>query len=216
MEEQDTLATTDFDLERERLDDLATQNAWKLDNQLRVRFYKRAELNTARTQAEGRKIYDEHVYIEILTPANRLNVIDRRVTEEDRKRFAVQFRRFLETGEQLVSGTPLNELAGVTQGQIAEFKALKVDTIEQLANMPDTVVQLLGIDGPRMKQQAQRFLEQRTSNAALSEQLTALRAELETLRAQSLKTDEEKPTIIVGDVSPAKAAPAPAPASATK
>jgi len=176
--EDDLISSTDFDFEAGRLTELASQQAWKLDAGLNVQFYKHAELNTWRSQQEGRKVFDEHVYIRILTPANRLNVIERRATDEDRQRFNRQFRAFVERGEQLLSGTPLSEMPGMSQGRVLEFAALKVTTVEQLAGMPDSTVQLLGTGGTTMKQQAVRFLDERANSKELSAENREMRARI--------------------------------------
>lgn len=200
--EDDLISSTDFDFEAGRLMDLSSQQAWKLDSSLNVQFYKHAELNTFESKQAGRKIFDEHVYIRILTPANRLNVIERRATDEDRQRFARQFRAFMERGEQLMSGTPLSELPGMSPGRILEFNALKVETVEQLAGMPDSTVQLLGTGGSTLKQLAVRFLDERANSKELSAENREMRArisELEKLVKDRLGAPADGPKIAVSD-----------------
>ncbi len=205
--EDDLISSTDFDFEAGRLNDLASQQAWKLDAGLNVQFYKHAELNTWQSQEQGRKVFDEHVYIRILTPANRLNVIERRATDEDRQRFARQFRHFVERGEQLLSGTPLSELPGMSQGRVLEFAALKVTTVEQLAGMPDSTVQLLGTGGTSLKQLAVRFLDERANSKELSAENREMRAriaELEKLVHDRLATPADGAEIKVTAANPSK------------
>lgn len=170
----DDISSTDFDFEVGRLDDLVSQQAWKLDHQLHVQFYKHAELDSFASEKAGRKIFVEKVYVRILTPANRLNVIEREATPDDRQRFRNKFVAFVERGEQLVNGSPLGELPTISQAQVMELRALKIDTIEQLAGLPDTTAQLLGTGGQELKQRAIRYLDQRGDNATLSEANRAL------------------------------------------
>lgn len=201
------ISSTDFEFEAGRLNDLASQQAWKLDSALHVQFYKHAELNSFASEKEGRKKYDEHVYIRILSPANRLNVIERRATDEDRQRFSRQFKAFVERGEQLLSGTLLTELPGMSPGQVLEYKALKVETVEQLAGMSDGTAQLLGTGGVEMKQRAIRFLDERQSSVKLSESNRELRdriAELERLVADRLKAPDTETKIAVSATAAAK------------
>lgn len=175
---------TDFSLEDERLSDLATQQTYKLDSQLHVQFYKHAELNSFRTREEGRKIFDEFVYVRIMAPANRLNVIERKASPEDLKRFPKQYAAFMRGEEQLASGTPLSELTTLTAAQVAELRSLKLDTVEQLAQLPDATAQILGVGGPELKLRAQRYLsrlkgadEQMLRIQELEKQLADLLAE---------------------------------------
>lgn len=188
MSTEEATSFTDFEFESNRLGDLASQQAWKLDGSLHVQFYKHAELNTFRSQEEGRKIYDEFVYVRILSPANRLNVIERRATDEDKQRFARHYAAFLAKAEQLQSGTPLAELPTITAGQVLELRHLKVDTVEQLALLPDQTAQLLGTGGLELKLRAIRFLDERKNSGALAEQVRQQAAEIAELRALVAKT----------------------------
>lgn len=175
----DHLPVTDFQDEEQRMLDIATQKAYAQDATLHVRFYKRAVLNAFRTREEGRKIFDDKVYVEIIAPANRLNVIDREATDEDKARFSRALAAFFAQQDQLVSGTPLSELPTLTPGQVAELNALKVFTVEQLSNVADTTVQLLGTGGQELKQRAIRFLAKTDDNATLRTDVNSLREQLE-------------------------------------
>lgn len=178
------MSFTDFEFEEEKLRDLVKKGANALDHQLKAQFYKHAEQNAFRSKAEGRKVYDEYVYIRILMPANRLSEIERRATDDDKLRFPQQYAAFLKGAEQLSSGTPLKELPTITPVQVMELKALKVDTIEQLAGMPDPVAQVLGTGGLDLKKRAQVYLARFTANDTLATQVQELQAQLNALMAE--------------------------------
>jgi uncharacterized protein YigA (DUF484 family) len=91
----------------------------------------------------------------------------------------------MEKGETLQFGTPLDQLPTITASQVLELRALKIETVEQLSNMPDNTVQLLGTGGQELKQRAIRFLDRAASNEQLSEQVRALQRELVELRQKS-------------------------------
>ena len=177
-------SVSDFEFEAERLTELAKGQSHSLDASLHAQFYKHAELNSFASKQAGRKIFDEKVYIRILIPANRLNIIEREASEEDRQRFAKQYRAFLAGAEQLVSGTPLSEIPGLTAAQVFELKALKVETAEQLAGLPDSTAQLLGTGGPELKRRAQVYITTRSGNEALVEEVAELRRKLAELTAE--------------------------------
>lgn len=183
------MSVTDFQFEEERLKDLSSGQIDKLDHQLNVTFYKHAELNSWASRpkeegGEGRKIFEEFVYIRILMPANRLNVIERRATSDDIKRFARQYKAFIEKGEKLVIGTPLDQMPSLTSAQVLEFKSLNIDTVEQLAGIPDSTAQLLGVGGQDIKRRAQLFLDRATSNETLAAENRELREKLEAFLKQ--------------------------------
>jgi hypothetical protein len=204
----DNVTFTDFDFEADRMHEMAAGQGHKLDAQLHVQFYKHAELDSFQTQAQGRKIFNEHVYIRILAPANRLNVIERRATDEDRARFRNQFVAFVRGGEQLATGTPLTELPTISAAQVLELKALKVDTIEQLAGMADTTAQLLGTGGVELKARATRYLDRAANAEELSAEVRELKVQLAKLLAtqKAAALANPAPTVTVTTDTPEKKA----------
>lgn len=199
------ISSTDFEFEEDRLRDMVQEQNHKLDAALHVQFYKHAELNTFKTKVEGRKIFEEYVYVRILMPANRLNIIERRATEEDRRRFRRQFVAFVEKGESLQLGTPLDQVPNISASQVLELKALKIETVEQLAGMPDATVQLLGTGGQELKQRAIKFLDRSANAEALSAEVKALREELAALRAaQQIASQAAQTSTVKVTTSPVK------------
>lgn len=178
---EDGLNYTDFEMEEAKLVALAVEPARKGDNQLRARFYKHAELNSFRSKQEGRKIFEDFTYIEILSPANLKSIIQRRASDDDKMRFRPQYTRYLQGQEQLSIGTPINELPGLTTSQVMELRALRVETVEQLAGMPDTTMQLLGTGGQSLKQSAIRFMDKVADSTKQGEQIRTLEAQLKQL-----------------------------------
>ena len=193
---------TDFDFEAGRLDDLITQQTHGLDKQLYVQFFKHAELNSFRTRQEGRKIFEECVYIRILAPANRLLIIERQATDEDKLRFVKQYTQFLDKGESLQEGTPLSEFPGLTPAQVLEMRHLKVETVEQLAGIPDTTAQLLGTGGQDLKQRAMKFLDRTRNSEQLSETVRALQKQLDALLAERAQAAAAPPAAVTITAAP--------------
>ncbi len=177
------LTSTDFEFEMGELTRLANQDAYKLDDQLHVQFYRHAEQNAFRSREEGRKIFEEKVYIRIMSPADRLSVVERAASDQDKLRFSRQYEAFMAGLEQLSVGTPVSEMGGISPAQVLELRALKVDTVEQLAGMPDTTVQLLGIGGQELKRRASSFLARTQGADALAAQNVDLQKQVSELQA---------------------------------
>lgn len=199
--EQQAVGVSDFDFEMERVRDLAMEPAHKLDHTLHVRFYKHAELNSFKSQKAGRKMFEDKVYVRIQSPANRLNIIERAASDEDKLRFARQYQLFLQGAEQMTQGTPVGELPGITPARALELKALKVETVEQLADLADNTVNLLGTGGQQIKQQARRYLDRLANSEALSDQvraqdakITELMRQLAELQANNIAAAAQAPT----------------------
>lgn len=172
------METTDFEFETNRLQEMAEQAAWKMDNQLHVKFYAHAEKDAHASKEAGRTIAVDHVYVRIMAAANRQNVIERRATDTDKERFAVQYAQFLKGAEQLAIGSPISDLPSITKAQVIEMKALNIETVEQLAGVADSTLQILGTGGQELKQRAQRYLARFQSLEALSATNRALLDEL--------------------------------------
>lgn len=181
------ISVSDFDFEEQRLTALSSQQTQSLDAQLYVQFFKHAELNSFKTREQGRKIFEECIYIRILIPANRLNIIERKATDEDKIRFARSYTQFLDKGESLQIGTLLDQLPGLSASQVLELKHLKVETVEQLAGVPDTTAQLLGTGGQELKLRARKFLDRSANSEQLSETVRTLQGQLAVLMAERAK-----------------------------
>jgi hypothetical protein len=190
----DAISFTDFELEEARAIEMATQPARKLDHQLNVQFYKHAELNAFESRKQNRKIFDDHIYIRIMAPANRLMMIERRASDEDKLRFSTQYSRFFKGQTQLSSGTPLSELHTISAAQVMELKALNVETIEQLAGIPDTTAQLMGVGGLEIKRRAQRFMDLSTDKTVQGEKIRNLETQLAELLAERQATQAAQAT----------------------
>ena len=68
-------------------------------------FYMRAVRNPARSEAEGRPVFDEAAYVRVLVPGDRNSVVDRRVGDADRERWPRRWAAFLARRER-PSGKP--------------------------------------------------------------------------------------------------------------
>lgn len=111
------------------------------ERKLLARFYKQAEQNNFRSQAEGRPIFDEFVWVSILIPGDKNTKIERRMTEEDKARFPLAWRRYQQAETVSEVGTPIEQWPRVSVSQVAELKYMNITTVEQLADLSDAICQ---------------------------------------------------------------------------
>jgi uncharacterized protein YunC (DUF1805 family) len=123
---------------------------------------------------EGRPVYKDEEVIQIMIPGSR-NVIASKVNPSHRQRFAKQYAAFKAGQAQAITGTPLSVLVWMTPAQQAEFGALNVKTVEQLATLPDNVAHRF-MGAQAIKQRAQAYLDSAKDQAPM----LRLQAELET------------------------------------
>jgi hypothetical protein len=157
------------------------------DENLLVRFEPGVIKDHEKTAETGRPCFKDHPWIRINVPGDRDNVF-RPSRQMDYDRFPVHWEKFrAKQSQESVSGTPLEEWAGITRCQIEELKYLNIRTVEQLANVSDANVQgMMGINS--IKQKAKNWLENETGTAAELKQaqntIDALTARLDALEAK--------------------------------
>jgi hypothetical protein len=159
------------------------QGRYAADETLLVKFFMHPQLNNARTKEEGRPIYEEKPYIQIMQPGNKDSIIIRPATRMDKERFAEHFRKFEAREDQdAIEGTLISEWPGVTRAQAEELKYLNVVTVEQLASISDSNAQnIMGIQ--LLKQKAERYLEA-SKEEAIAEKFNDLQAKYDDLMAR--------------------------------
>lgn len=109
------------------------------DKSVYVKFYMRPTLNQSKSDAEGRPIFDDREYLEIRTPGNQTNIINRPVSDMDRQRFRRAYQQFKAGDEEQLTGTPLSEVPWITRSMVEELIHVRIRTLEHLANVNDDV-----------------------------------------------------------------------------
>lgn len=136
------------------------------DETLLVKFFKHPRLNDGKSKEEGRPIYEEVDYIQIMQPGNKDSIIIRPATDMDKNRFAEHYNRYTaRQQEDYIEGTLLEDWPGITRAMCEELRFFNVRTLEQLIAMSDTNAQgIMGIN--LLKDKAKSYLEEADSNAA--------------------------------------------------
>jgi hypothetical protein len=115
------------------------------DTRLAIKFEKREVQNADRTLEEGRPIFEEQIFIKIVVPGDALSEIDRKVRDEDKNRFPIQWANFMNRigDEASYSGTSLKEWPLITSTQAEELRGIKFHTVESIAMATDQSIQKL-------------------------------------------------------------------------
>jgi hypothetical protein len=98
-------------------------------------FYWRSVENAAKSKMAGRRICEDKVYVRIAPPGERLNIIDREVTDLDKQRWPVQWAQFQQNQMQRPEGTPIDLLFPASPATADTMKGFGVHTIEQCAEL---------------------------------------------------------------------------------
>jgi hypothetical protein len=157
------------------------------DAALFVRFFLYPWLNKQESTQQGRPIYYDREFIEIIQPGNKESIINRPASDIDKRRFSKQYGAFKsQTSQTAAVGTPLEHWAAMSRAQVEELKYFGCHTVEQLAVMSDGITgKFMGLQS--FKLQAQAYLEKLGTSAEgskLAHQLEEQANELETLKNQ--------------------------------
>ena len=158
------------------LDEHSFDNRFAMDDKLFVVFSMKAVKNGGKSDAEGRPIYDDIPHIRIHVPGDKNSIVEAPVTEEDKVRFASRWEKFQKNMQQAPEGTPLEQWPQLSIGQVYEFKAMGVMTVEQLAGMSDAnAAKFMG--GHELRRRAETFLKV-AKDTAEAQRLATLNDEL--------------------------------------
>lgn len=155
--------------------------AWQEDKKghLFVYFFSKPVKHNFKSQQEKRPVFESRTFIHKEVPGDARLVIERPVRDTDAEEFPVEWARYEQKKEAVMTGTLLEAWSGATDTQVAEFKALKIYTVEQLANLPDSnAQQIMGFHDMRTK--ARNFVMANKGNEVL-----------EGVKEQLAKRDEE-------------------------
>ena len=156
-------------------------------------FYMRAVRNAARSEAEGRPVFDEAAYVRVLVPGDRNSVVDRRAVDDDRERWPGQWAAFLAKRER-PAGTPIEHWPYLTVARVAELKALGLLTVEQVAAADDALAERIGEGAAALVERARQFLQpQAETETELREEIARLRRRVDHLESERAKPRQGEP-----------------------
>lgn len=162
-------------------------------NGCHVEFFDYAEPRPVLSAQEGRPIFETVTYIRFTFPGGRM-VHHEPATDEHKAMYPHQWAAYSQQRTYIGEGTPLDAWPLLDAGRVAELKAAKVYTVDQLAGIKDGDLGILGMGGLELRTKARAYLDVAngvsapierltTENMHLKDEMAALRAELESLRA---------------------------------
>ena len=162
-------------------------NLYADDKKLLVRFEVRAVKNEFETNKQGRPVYYDQEYIQIIIPGNR-DVSSYPLDDQYKARFKDRYNKWKNEGVEALSngGTILAELPWMTKSQIAELAHWHIHTVEQLAEMSDiNAMKFMGNN--QLRERAKNFLKAAAGEApalALQQALEQRDLHIQTLQGQ--------------------------------
>jgi len=130
------------------------------DEQLMVGFYRRSVHNKARSQSEGKPVYESRDFVKIQHPGESLNVVDREATEQDKQRWPHRWAQYSQNISQAPDGIPMN-LCFPHKPEIEQtLRGYNIHTVEQLANLSAHAIQTIGMGAQDWVNAAKKYISQ--------------------------------------------------------
>jgi hypothetical protein len=151
------------------------------DAMTNVHFYKREVPIIKRGQATGAtELVD---FVQLSHPGENLNCIDRRATDEDKKRFHEQFEQYQAGADQIPNGTPISTVFK-SPAILRTLERESVFTVEQLAALSGHAIQSIGMGCQEWVNAAKRYIEdcKSVNKADFAATIEALKSEIATLK----------------------------------
>lgn len=104
------------------------------------------------------------------------------------QRFRMQFEQFLKGNELPREGTPIRTWPAPNREQVIRLQALGITTVEDLAAIPDSGLQNIGLDGRYLRDLAKNYLAESHGVGALAKQM----ADLQEAQRQNKETIERQ------------------------
>lgn len=156
------------------------------------RFHIKPVRDNFQSEKQGREVWNDVEYVELIVPGDNKNIVDVAVKDEHRDRWPTKYAAFKANMEAPESGTPLDEWAGVGRSQVMELNSVHIRTVEALASLSDAqLAKCVPMGGHALRAKAQRFIEQTDAEKPLAEMTQRIR-ELEDKLAAALEATKEK------------------------
>lgn len=137
-----------------------------------------AEQDSSESEKQGRPIFRDVEYIRVIFPGDNTREIFRPATELDKAKYSEEYARFKEGHQQTFSGTPLASWGVLHASTVAELRAIRVFTVEQLADLSELGIGKLGLGGRDMVSKAKAYLSRNTEVDRLKARVAELEEQL--------------------------------------
>ena len=164
------------------------------DENLYAEFYIKPVKQNFASEEAGRPIFQDVVFVKIMTPSDQLTQIDTIAREDHKARFPRQWAHFQnkQAGQQQVIGTPVGEWPQLTASAAEELRALKFFTVELVANANDGQLQrigmIAGMSPNSLRDKARAFLNLASDSAEEAKreaEIAELKAENERIKTET-------------------------------
>lgn len=152
-----------------------------------ARFYAHQVKDIAKSEALGRPAYRTIDCVTIIIPGDNGNIVNRRVKPSDMERWPKQWEAYRKQQDYVPDGTLLDNWPRLSRGQVEDLKYNNIFTVEQLSEVPDNLLDRLGMGARRMREHAKAYIEAAATgvpSARLVEENDRMKAQVQLLTSQ--------------------------------
>jgi len=114
--------------------------SWEQDKSRLVVMFRNVQVEVPfETARQNRPIFKEVTHIVKMIPGDKTFTYDQPIKESEKKEFAQEWAHWCRTNENKIPGIPIEMWHQINDTQKAEFKAMKIQTVEQFADLPDSI-----------------------------------------------------------------------------
>lgn len=144
------------------------------DNLIPV-FYMKAVQNNFESEKQGRAIWEEVPYVEIMIPGDKLSEVHEKVKPHHKERWPDKWAAFMANQEAPTDGTPLDDWPPVSRAIAMQLSSEKVRTVEALADLSDLQLgKVMPMGGYALREKARAWLKSAQDMAPMAEMQAAL------------------------------------------
>lgn len=142
---------------------------------LHVTFYPGMRPNSFRSRETGKPEFDNVDFIRKVAGGNPNNVIERPVTDQDKREFPHHWAAYQNNQHHVpLSGTALEDWPRLDAATRAKLKALEFHTVEQLAEASDAQIASIGMGCYELQTRARAFIAAAKDSALAQKQAEEL------------------------------------------
>ena len=152
-------------------------------------FFAKAVKNIAKSEIQGVPVFDEVEFVTLRIAGDAKSEVVKKVTDDVKAQYAQEYAHWKQTKTQSITGWPVEQMPGLTAGQVAVLKALNIHTVEQLSELTDGNLSAVGMGARDLRAKAQFLVKSARDNAAGMRQAAEndrLKSEVEDLKRQIL------------------------------
>lgn len=138
------------------------------DEKLIVWFHDKSVVDPIQSREAQRPIHVKQIYVHIQQAGER-DYVDKPADREHQMRFPRQWAAYQQGTADIPPGTPLSILFPNNPEIIENLKYLKIQVVEQLAEINDTQIQNIGLGGREWHEAAKKYLAASEKGKGFSE-----------------------------------------------